>query len=131
MIKVQIADLINSTETLQKLAQKDFKAKLAWQVARLLKAAEKEIQDFNDTRLNLVKKYGEKDDTGELITDEKGNCKIVAEYVSDFTNELNELMNTEVEINANKIMIDQLENLDFTPSDMSILEPFVDMGEDE
>ena len=46
MIKVKIIDLINSTETLQKLSQKDFKAKLAWSIARLLKAAEKEIQDF-------------------------------------------------------------------------------------
>jgi hypothetical protein len=60
MIKVKISDLINSTETLQKLSQKDFKAKLAWSIARLLKAAEAEIQEFNTARMNLIKKYGEK-----------------------------------------------------------------------
>ena len=129
MIQVKISDLLNSTETLQKLAQKDFKAKLAWSIARLLKAAEAEIQSFNDTRLNLIKKYGEKDENGELITDEKGNCRIESENLAEFNKELNELVSTEVEINANKISIDLLENVDFTPSDMAILEPFVEMDE--
>lgn len=129
MIKVQISELINSTETLQKLAQKDFKAKLAWQIARLLKAAEAEIQSFNETRMNLIRKYGEKDESGELVTDEKGNCRIENDSLNDFTNELNELIATEVEINANKIKIDQLNDLDFTPSDMAILEPFIDFEE--
>lgn len=129
MIKVKILDLVNSTETLQKLSQKDFKAKLAWSIARLLKAAEKEIQEFNDTRMNLIKKYGEKDENGELVTDDKGNCKIDNSVLNEFSNELNDLMNTEVEINANKIDIELLENLEFTPSDMAILEPFVEMGE--
>ena len=129
MITVKINDLLNSVETLQKLSQKDFKAKLAWQIARLLKSAEAEIQAFNDTRMNLIRKYGEKDENGELVTDERGNCKIVEAQVNDFSTELNDLVNSEVEINANKINIDLLEDLDFTPNEMAMLEPFVDMGE--
>ena len=130
MINVKISDLLNSTDTLQKLSQKDFKAKLAWSIARLLKAAEGEIQSFNDTRMNLIKKYGEKDENGELITDEKGNCKIVNESMNEFSTELNDLINSEVEINANKIDIGLLEDLEFTPSDMAVLEPFVEMGDE-
>lgn len=129
MITVKIEELLNSVDTLQKLSQKDFKAKLAWQVARLLKSAEAEIQSFNDTRMSLIRKYGEKDENDELITDEKGNCKIVPEHITDFSNELNELVKSEVEINANKINIDQLEDLDFTPSEMAMLEPFIMMDE--
>lgn len=127
MIKVKISDLVNSTETLQKLSQEKFKAKLAWSIARLLKAAEAEIQQFNDTRMNLIRKYGEKDEQGELITDEKGNCKIITESLEQFSNELNELINTEVEINANPLDIELLDDLDFTPSDMAVLEPFMNM----
>ena len=129
MITVRIADLLNSTDVLQKLAQKDFKAKLAWSIARLLRTAEEEIKNFNETRMNLITKYGEKDDNGELITDENGNCKIVPDSIVNFSNELEDLLQTEVEINANKIDIEQLENLDFTPSEMSVLEPFIDMGD--
>ena len=129
MITITINDLLNSVETLQKIAQKDFKAKLAWSIARLLKSAETEIQSFNETRMNLIKKYGEKDENGELVTDEKGNCKIMTENVDTFTEELNELINTEVEINANKIDFNLLENIDFTPSDMTALEPFIEFEE--
>ena len=127
MITIKMSDLLNSTEILQKLSQKDFKAKLAWSIARLLKEAEKEIQQFNDTRMNLIKKYGERDEAGDLITDEKGNCKIQQDVVQQFTDELNELVNTEIEINANKIDIELLEDTEFTPSDMSLLEPFINM----
>jgi hypothetical protein len=126
MIKVKISELIDSISTLQKLAQKDFKAKLAWSIARLLKAAEAEIQSFNDTRMDLIRKYGEKDDNGELITDEKGNCTLIKDKVQDFNAELNELLASEIEINANPINIEMLEDLDFTPAEMSVLEPFVE-----
>ena len=131
MIKVKINDLLNGTEALQKLASTELKAKLAWQVGRLLKAADTEIQSFNETRMNLIKKYGEKDENGELITDDKGNCKIITEGLNEFTNELNELIETEVEINANKINIDSLEDREFTPAEMSQLEVFIDFGEEE
>lgn len=129
MIKVTIADLLNSTETLQKLSQKDFKAKLAWSIARLLKSAEAEIQSFNETRMNLIKKYGEKDENGELITDDNGNCKIPNANMVEFNDELKDMLDAEVEINANKLSIDLLEDIEFTPSDMAVLEPFVDMEE--
>ena len=129
MITVKIENLLNSVDTLQKLSQKDFKAKLAWQVARLLKSAEAEIQSFNETRMNLIRKYGEKDENGELITDENGNCKIIPEDIETFTNELNELITSEVEINANKLDINLFGDIDFTPSDMAALEPFIDMDE--
>lgn len=129
MIKVTIADLLNSTETLQKLSQKDFKAKLAWSIARLLKSAEAEIQSFNETRMNLIKKYGEKDENDELITDDNGNCKIPNANMVEFNDELKDMLDAEVEINANKLSIDLLEDIEFTPSDMAVLEPFVDMEE--
>lgn len=129
MINVKLSELLDSTETLKKLSQKDFKAKLAWSISRLLKAAEQEIQEFNDTRMNLINKYGEKGDDGQLVTDDKGNCRIVPESIQEFSNELNELINTEVEINANPIDIELLEDLEFTPAEMSQLEPFINMGE--
>lgn len=129
MITVKILDLVNSTETLQKLAKQNFKAKLAWTLARLLKSAEGEIQGYNEARLNLIKKYGEKDESGELITDEKGNCKILPESLTNFNTELNELLESEVEINSNKINFALLEDINFTPTEMSLLEPFIEFDE--
>lgn len=130
MITLKMSDLLNATETLQKLSQKELKAKLALSIARVLKEAEREIQNFNEIRMNLINKYGEKDDQGELITDDKGNCKIPPEGIDTFTKELNELVNTDLEINANKLKLSDIESLDFTPGDMAVLEAFIDESEE-
>lgn len=129
MITLKMSDLLNATDTLQKLSQKELKARLALQIARMLKEAEREIQNFNEIRMNLIKKYGEKDESGEIITDDNGNCKIIPESVTVFSKELNELVEMEVEINANKIKLDDLDNLDFTPGEMVTLEPFLEEEE--
>ena len=129
MITVKIADIVNGTEALQKLVNAELKAKLAWKVSKLLKLADQEIQTFNETRMDLIRKFGEKDENGELITDEKGNCKIPPENLQDFSSELSDLLNSEVELNANKIDIEELENVNFTPGEITLLEPFVNFEE--
>lgn len=126
MITVKMADVVNSMEVLQKLAQQNFKAKLALSIARLLKQIEVEIQTFNTTRMDLIKKYGTKDENGELITDEEGNCKIDPESVETFNKELSDLLTTEIEINANKIDVELLDGCNFTPSEITALEPFLE-----
>ncbi len=127
MITVKISDLLNATEVLQELSKKQLKARLAFDVSRLLKAADTEVTQFNEARMKVINKFGEKDENGELSTDENGNCRIVPANIPDFNNELNELINAEVELNANKIKITALEDLDFTPSDMVVLEPFIEV----
>ena len=131
MIKISMNDLLNCTETLQKLSQKELKARLALSIARVLKEAEREIQNFNEVRMNLINKYGEKGEDGQLVTDENGNCKILPDGIDTFTKELNDLVNTEVEINANKLKLADLENLDFTPGQMAMLEPFLQVDDEE
>ena len=129
MINVKISDLLNATEVLQELSKKQLKARLAFDVSRLLKAADTEVTQFNEARMKVINKFGEKDENGELSTDENGNCRIVPANIPDFNNELNELISAEVELNANKIKMDALEDLDFTPSDMVVLEPFIEVEE--
>lgn len=130
MITIKMSDLLNATDTLQKLSQKELKARLALQIARMLKEAEREIQNFNEIRMNLINKYGEKGEDNQLITDDNGNCKINPDEISTFTKELNDVVEMEVEINANKIKLDDLANLDFTPGEMVALEPFIDTEEE-
>ena len=126
MMNLKVSDLLNATETLQKLAQKELKAKLALSIARVLKEAEREIQNFNEVRMNLIEKYGEKDENDKLITDEDGQCKIIPSNVDTFSKELNDLISTELEINAKKIKLEDLEDLDFTPTEMAVLDPFIE-----
>lgn len=130
MINIKLEQLVNSTDGLKGLAQKSLRARPALAVAKILKAADAEMTTFNETRLNLIKKYGDKDENGEVKQDEKGNVHIPNEALDDFTKELKELLDTQVEINANKIKMSDVENVEFTPAEMAQLEDFIEF-EDE
>ena len=129
MIKVSLETLVNSTEGLQGLSRKPLKARTAYAVAKLLKAADAEMNTFNETRMTLIRKYGVKDENGELEEDENKNVRVMPEYIEAFTKELNELLNTEVEFNANKIKLEDLGDIDFTPNEMVQLEEFIEFDE--
>lgn len=130
MIKVTLETLVNSTEGLKGLSQKQLKARSAYAVGKILKAADAEISSFNETRMELIRKYGEKDETGELKTDENGNVRIEPDDMQNFSNELRELLNTEVEISANKIKLDDIGDVEFTPAEMAQLEDFIEFDEE-
>ena len=79
--------------------------------------------------MNLIKQYGEKDETGELKSDENGNVRIPPEVLTDFNKELQELLATEIEINANKIRIDDISDVEFTAAEMAQLDDFIEFDE--
>ena len=125
MIKVRLREIIDSTDVLRKLAGESLRGRTAFQISKLLKKLEEELDLFNKTRVEIIKKYGEKDDNGELKTDDNGNVKIVEESASVFNQEMLDLLNQEIEINANPIALDDLENINFTPAEITILIPFI------
>lgn len=129
MINLKLETLINSAEGLKGLSQKKLKARTAYVVGKILKAADAEMASFNETRMELIKKYGEKDENGELVQDDKGNVRISQESIEDFSSELKGLLNTEIEIAGNKIKMDDLEDVEFTPQEMAQLEEFIEFEE--
>lgn len=129
MIEIKLEQLINSTDALKALSNKQLKAKSAYAVARILKVVDQEMTNFNDTRLELIKKYGVKDENGELKLDDNGNAQIETGSISVFNTEFKELLDTKIEINANKININDLGDIDFTPSEIAQLEEFIEFEE--
>ena len=129
MISITLEQLVNSSEALKALSNKPLKARSAYAVARILKAADQEMTNFNDTRMELIKKYGVKDETGELKLDDNGNAQIDHDSLSTFNTEFRELLQSQIEINANKIKIGDLGDIDFTPSEMAQLEDFIEFEE--
>lgn len=129
MIALKLEQLVNSANALKNLSNKPLKAKSAYATARILKAADQEMTSFNDTRMELVRKYGIKDENNELILDENGNAQIDLEHRNAFNEEFNELLQSSIEINANKIRLDDLGDIDFTPSEMAQLEDFIEVEE--
>ena len=126
MIKLSLDQLINSIEILQKLGTAEVKARVAFNISKLLRVSEIEINNFNEIRINLIKKYAKKDESGEIIMDNEGNVTIESESVEIFNKELKELIATPIELNASKINLDDL-NINITPNEMLLLEPFLEI----
>lgn len=125
MIVLTLDNLINSINILQRISSEPLKAKTAYVVAKLIKAADAEMTNFNEIRFNLIDKYGEKDENGEFKTD-GNNVILKKETVDDFNKELRELLNTSITFNVNKLNLDDLESINFTPAEMIQLEPFIE-----
>ena len=126
MIEIKLGDVINSMDIMQKLAGVSFNGKTAFKIARILKKLDDEIKTFNDTRTAIIKKYAEIDENGELVIDDNGNCKLKADTIADFNKELGELLDTTIEVNVDKLKVDDLDAGNFTPSEMIVLEPLIE-----
>ena len=129
MINITLEQLLNSSDGLKALSEKKLKAHCAFAVGRVLKSIDGEMETFNNARMELIKKYGEKDENNELITDEKGNVHIPADAIDQFNEELKELLDTKIEINTSKIKLEDIGDIEFTPREVTQLEEFIEFDE--
>ncbi len=125
MIKVTVGQIVNAVPVLSKLVNEIFLGRKAFMVARLVREINKEGETFEMARAELIKKYGTKNENGELIITD-GNIRIPAENLDACNDELSTLQHTDVEINAEKLPIDWLDDIGLTLSEAAALEPFVD-----
>ena len=124
MIKIKLNDVVNSTDTFTKIMQQSFKGSLAFKIARLARERDKEMQTFNSERQKIIEKYGEKDNDGKVITDDKGIVKFDNSKIQELNDEFNTLLDTEIEINADKLPMDNIDDFEITPQEMLNIEIF-------
>ncbi len=93
---MKIKALVNAFPSLQKIAGQDLRAKTLYHVSLLLNRFDKEIEAYENTRINLLEKYGEKD--GDMY-------KIKPECKEIFENEMQELYDTDVNTVYGKIKL--------------------------
>ena len=124
MIKIKLNDVVNATETFTKIMQQSFKGSLAFKIARLARELDTEMKTFNEERQKIIQKYGNKDENGELIVDENGNVKFDNANIEEINQEFSSLLETELEINADKLPMDSIDNFEITPQEMLNIEVF-------
>lgn len=124
-MKVTINDILNAVPVMRELADTSMKIKTAYKVSKIMSAIDKEYQLFQEARTKLIEKYGDRDENHELKIDDNGNYSIPPENISNFNEELNEILVETVELNVNPLSIDELDNNDFTPNKMINLMPFM------
>ncbi len=109
MNSVKLATIVDPDciEALNGLLRLKMNATVAFNIMEVITKIEPIIENFNKTRQNLIEKYGEK------IEDDK--IMIKEENKELWTKEIEELLNTEVEIDIKKINRKALDNLEIEP----------------
>ena len=111
---------------MRSLSSKPLRGRAAFKVARLLKKLEGELTTFNETRVKLIENYAKKDEEGQYVLNDHNEYQFDAEKAQEFVGEINKLLNEEVQVEANPILLEEIEEIDFTPAEMAVLEPFME-----
>lgn len=125
MIKLTINDLLNVIPILRELANKPFKGAITFKIARLIRELNKEATLFEESRRVLIEKYGVRKEDGSFEVLEDGTIKLQEDQIQECSEEMNTLLNTEIEINADKIPAETFDNIEISPSQIIILESLV------
>jgi len=121
-MKVKLTDVQNAKECMNKLANMDLPISTSYKLSKLIKKLNKEYDDIEEFRVQLIKKYGQEDN-------EQKNIRVNpdSEEFLSFLKEYNEFMETEVDIDIDKLEI-KTEELDIKIKSVELLgmEQFVD-----
>jgi len=117
-MKVKLGQIAGSVEALNKVAQQPMKATASYQVAKNLKSLSDELAAYEQSRGDLIRKYGKenKEDNSFAIEPNSDNFK-------KFQEEFSELLNVEVNLeNFKKIKLSELSDCELTPQDITNIE---------
>ena len=117
-MKVKLGQIVNSVDALNKVAQQPMKAAASFRVAKNLKQLSEELAVYEQSRGDLIRKYGKenKEDGSFAIEPDSKDLPV-------FQKELNELLNVDVDLNGfKKIKLSQLSKCELSPQDMANME---------
>ena len=126
MITMTVNDLLNVIPVLRELLNKPFKGSTAFKLARLMRELDKETTLFEESRQKLAEKFGIRDEDGNLAFDENGNIRLQPEKLSECSEEMIGLLNTKLEINAEKVPMEAFTDIDIAPAQVVAIDTLVD-----
>lgn len=109
-MKVQLKYVTGSIESLKELANLKFKGKQLFQIAKLIKSAQTELESYETARVATIKKYSV---DGQKVDDDK---------IPAFAEEMTDLLNKEVDLYDCHLTENEFEEFTLSPSNILQLE---------
>ena len=125
MIKTTISEIIEASSAFAPIMDMSFNGKLSFQVARLARELNKEIVTFDQQKTKLVEQYGAREPNGQLVQDENGNYIISQDNIEVCKQKIEDMLKTEVEINAEYISEDLFNEVSLTPAQAMKISTFI------
>lgn len=127
MIRTKIMSLFAAKTILQKLATVEMPIQDSLKVLRVLKKTQEEFALIEAAQRKLFDKYGEKDEKGNLVLDSNSNnVKIIKEKAEEFSKDFDELLNSEVTLECDKLKYSMMSGLKISPLQLLEMEDFLD-----
>ena len=126
MIKITINELLNVVPVLQELSNRTFKGSTTFKIARLVRELDKEMILFEQARQKIAETYGKRKDDGSLEVLEDGTIKIQENKIQECNDELVNLLNNEIEINAAKIPVSAFDDIELTPAQAVVIDSLIE-----
>lgn len=131
MIEVELGDLLQMIPAIDRLKKvSNGSGRMIYKLSKIIKKVQIQADAFDEAKLEMVKKYGIEDQNGGFKTDEKGNYFIKIQMKDEFNREFNDLLHTKVELNINKFVPNDFDNLNLTAQQMLPLMPFIEDEEE-
>ena len=126
-MKVKVGIIYNAIQVIDELSEKPMKVSLVAKLLRLSDELQKENQLVEKQRIEILEKYGKKDENGQLIIDENNNVNFENDNIEKVQKELYDLSELEIEITDREITEEELENnnLELTMNQFIILSNFI------
>ena len=123
LIKRQYIKEVN--EIIKKLEKQKFDIKIQYKFIKIKKAIQDEEYIYQEQLKLNCESFFEKDSNDQPITSSDGAFKIKADKTAECYFLINQMNNLEVQIPDIYFSLDELEPLNLTLGELSVLEPFI------
>lgn len=120
-MKLSNQQLVNSIGVLNKLTNMELPIKLSYELSKNIIKVDKELEVYNKERQKLINKYAEKDEEGNLKTNEDGTVRILD--IENWNNDLKDLLEIETNVDVHLIDLDDINtNVNITPGELIVID---------
>lgn len=121
-MKIKLLQLADSNEILGQLNNTHgLSAVCAFSISKNIKKIVTELEVYNETRIKILEEKANKDEDGKaIIIDEQ--YQLTNENLVKANNEIQTLLNSDIDLDLTKISIEDLNNADLTPAQLSLID---------
>lgn len=113
----------NVQACMRKLLELQLPLPASFKLKKLMKAADEELNRYDETRKEALNRLGKKKEGGSLELNEKGEVQFEPESLQNFAKELNELLQVEVTIGT--LSVRELGNINISTADLLSLDGII------
>ena len=124
---MKITNLIQIRKIISRHADKKISTALAYKMMKFMKASDNDEAFYNEKIREIIEKYGEKDENGQIVCIESG-VSLVQTTIDECKSKIYELDGTEIDVPNIKFSLAELEQLKLSMNELFIIDELIEGG---